>query len=376
MGDIDARDAHHIARCIELARRAEGRTAPNPMVGCVICGPDGAVLAEGWHRGPGSPHAEIDALAKLGGRAPGATVYANLEPCHHVRGRRNPPCSRALAEAQIARLVIGIGDPIRGHAGGARFLARAHGVAVTRGVLRDACRRLNRGFITWARRGRPHITLKAAISLDGRIATGTGESQWITGPQARLDAHRLRDRADAVMVGIGTALADDPRLTVRGVRGGRDPIRVVVDSRLRTPPRARLLPANSASSARVVIATTRRASESRKRRLEAAGAEVWSLPSAENRVSLAALGDVLGDAGITRVLVEGGGALHAGLLATDLADELVLYVAPIVLGGRGVQAGPTWVSGQGVRALADAPRFRFDTARKVGQDLVLRARRR
>lgn len=371
------RDERWMARCLELAQRAEGRTAPNPMVGCVIVDRRGEVVAEGFHRRAGAAHAEADALAKAaraGGRgARGATMYVNLEPCKHTRNRRTSPCAPKVLEAGIARLVVGIGDPIRSHAGGAAWLA-ARGVEVTRGVLRRECADLNRGFLTWARAGRPWFLLKAGVTLDGRVATRTGESQWITGAAARRDAHRLRDRLDAVLVGVGTVLADDPRLTTRGIRGGRDPIRVVLDSRLRTPPGASLLPANTSSKARVVVATTTKASASRERRLGARGAEIWRLGGGD-RVDLGALASRLGHEGVTTVLVEGGAGVHGGFLEAGLADELRLYVAPTVFGGRGAGAAPVWVGGRGVARIADAGRFRFDgEPRRVGDDLVLTAR--
>jgi diaminohydroxyphosphoribosylaminopyrimidine deaminase/5-amino-6-(5-phosphoribosylamino)uracil reductase len=363
-----------MARCIQLARRAEGRTAPNPMVGCVIVGPGGEPIAEGFHERAGAQHAEVSALDAAGARAAGATMYVNLEPCNHRRNRRTAPCAPRVAAAGLARLVIGMGDPIRGHAGGAGWLAK-HGVAVTRGVLRDDCRELNRAWICWAVRRRPWFALKAAATLDGRIATGTGESRWITGAAARRDGHRWRDRLDAVMVGVGTVLADDPRLTARDVPGGRDPVRVVVDSKLRTPPTAALLPRVGGSAARTIVATTAAAPAARERRLVAAGAEVWRLKARGGRVELGALSRRLAEAGITSVLVEGGAELHAALLTAGLGDEVLLYLAPAVLGGRDGSGGPAWVGGEGVARLADAHRLRFvGPPIMVGDDLFLTAR--
>jgi len=343
-----ANDARWMARAVELARRG-GRTSPNPQVGCVIVGAGGKVLAEGWHRGPGSPHAEADALAKLGGRARGATLYVNLEPCNHQG--RTPPCAPAVIASGVRRVVIGALDPIPGHGGGARRIARAK-ITVTTGVLAEVCRAHNRGFFTWGERGRPWFTLKAATTLDGRIATAGGESRWITGPAARAEVHALRAAHDAVLVGIGTVRADDPRLTVRDAPG-RDPIRVIVDSRLRTPATAACL----APGARTIVAGRAPLAPGRVRALTAAGAEVWSLPaSADGHVDLGALAGALAAAGVTSVLVEGGGAIHAGLIAAGLCDELVLHVAPIALGGR--RGGPAWLGGAEVARLADAHRFR------------------
>ncbi len=367
-------DERHMARCLELARQAEGRTSPNPMVGCVIVDSAGEVVAEGYHRRVGAAHAEAEALAQLGGQAPGCTLYVNLEPCNHRSNRRTVPCAPAVAAAGISRLVMGIADPIPEHAGGAAWLAR-RGVAVTRGVLRQACLDLNRAFVTRAQLGRPHFTLKAGVTLDGKVATRTGASQWITGTAARRDGHRLRDRLDAILVGSGTVLADDPRLTARGLRGARDPVRVVVDGRLRTPPEAKLLPANSRSRARCIIATSARAARTRERRLSAAGAEIWRLGEGR-QVDLGALAERLAQAEINAVLVEGGADLAAALLAADLIDEIRLYVAPIILGGRGNRGGLGWVGGAGFDALDEAHRFRFTGAvETIGDDLACTLRR-
>ena len=358
-------DARWMARCLELAGQGRGRTAPNPIVGCVIVDRRGRVLAEGWHRGPGTAHAEADALARLGGRAPGATLYCNLEPCDHHG--RTPPCAPAVIAAGVARVVIGALDPIAGHGGGARRIAAA-GIAVTTGVLADACREANLPFFTWAERRRPLVVLKAAASLDGRVATATGESRWITGVLARADGHRLRDQLDAILVGVGTVRADDPRLTVRDVPGGRDPRRVVVDSRLRIPPAAQVL---APAATPPIVATTARAPAARVRRIEATGAAVWRLPATrDGRVSLPHLLRRLAEAGVCSLLVEGGPRLHAALIAARLADELRLYQAPIVLG-----AGPTWTDAIGLTRLARAPRWRaIAPPVALGDDWLLRLR--
>lgn len=352
-------DVRWMARCLELARYARGRTAPNPIVGCVIVGADGGVLAEGWHRGPGTLHAEADALAKLGGRAPGATLYCNLEPCDHHG--RTPPCAPAVIAAGVARVVLGILDPIAGHGGGARRIAAA-GIEVRTGVREDACREANLPWLTWATRGRPWVVLKAAVSLDGRVATAAGESRWITGSEARADGHRLRDELDAILVGIGTVLADDPRLTVRDVAGGRDPRRVIVDSRARTPVTAQALARTADATRAPIVAVTGVAPAARVKRLAAAGAEVWTLPTDRaGKVSLPHLLKRLAQAGVCSLLVEGGPRVHAALVAARLADELRLYQAPIVLGD-----GPAWVSTFGLAKLARAPRWHA-----IGHPLVL-----
>jgi diaminohydroxyphosphoribosylaminopyrimidine deaminase/5-amino-6-(5-phosphoribosylamino)uracil reductase len=349
-------------RCLALARRAEGRTAPNPIVGAVVVDARGRVIAEGWHQGPGTPHGEAMALERAGRRARGATLYVNLEPCNHTDGGRIP-CSARVIDSGVARVVIGAMDPIAAHAGGARRIARA-GIAVERGVLRLACEDANAPFFTWARHGRPRFVLKAAITLDGKIATVGGESQWITGEAARDDARALRARHDAIVVGVGTVLADDPRLTARA-RGARDPIRVVLDGALRTPPGAKVLPA--------IIATLPGAPASRAKALEARGAEIWRVRAGrDGRIDLRALAARLGaDKKLTSVLVEGGGEVHASLLAAQLADELRIYVAPIVVGGP----ARSWVGGGGIAKLARAHRLEWIGApARAGEDLILRAR--
>jgi diaminohydroxyphosphoribosylaminopyrimidine deaminase/5-amino-6-(5-phosphoribosylamino)uracil reductase len=266
-------------------------------------------------------------------------------------------------------VVIGAADPIPDHGGGARAIAKA-GIRVEQGVLEAECLEANRAFFTWARQGRPFVTLKAACSLDGRVATHTGHSRWITGEAARADVHAWRNRLDALAVGVGTVLADDPQLTVRGVRGGRDPVRVVLDSSLRTPPGAKLMPGPH-SPARVVIATVAGAEAARQRALELAGAEVWRLPDRGGQVDVAALCQRLAGEGVTALGVEGGPTVHASFLAAGLADEVRLYVAPIVLGGHERTAGPAWVTGQGVASLNDAHRFGFSSVLRLGDDLCL-----
>jgi len=338
------------------------------MVGCVVLDRRGRVVAEGWHRKAGAPHAEADALARVG-RVPGGTLYVNLEPCRHQG--RTPPCAPLVAASGVRRVVVGMLDPVRGHGGGAAWLAR-RGIAIERGVLEGECRELNRAFVMWARERRPWFTLKAAATLDGKVATWRGESKWVTGEAARREGHRLRDSHDACLVGVGTVLADDPRLTVRGLRGGRDPVRVVVDSRLRTPPDAAVL----GRRGRVIIATGRAAPRAREARLVAAGAEVWRLPG-RRAVDLAALAARLAGTGITSVLVEGGPTLHGGLFDAGLVDEVRLFLAPIVLGGSGRRSGKSWIAGAGVDRLADAARLvPAAPPRRLGADLLLTLRPR
>jgi diaminohydroxyphosphoribosylaminopyrimidine deaminase/5-amino-6-(5-phosphoribosylamino)uracil reductase len=344
-------DRAHMARCLALAEPYRGRTSPNPLVGCVIVDRAGKVIAEGAHRGPGTDHAEVAALRKLKGKAPGATLYVNLEPCNHHG--RTPPCAPVVRDAGVARVVIGLEDPIEDHGGGIEVLRRGR-VKVTTGVLADECARANLPFLTWSNYHRPAFTLKAAITLDGKIATVSGLSKWITGPLARADVMRLRNEHDAVLVGIGTVLADDPWLTARAP-GARDPIRIVVDTHLRTPPAAHLLPRKSGPRTIVVCGTE--APAAREAALVAKGAEIWRLRTHRNgRIDLRPLGKMLADIGIMAVLVEGGGEIHAYLLERGLADELVIYLAPKIVGGP----AKSWVGGKGLASLTSAHKFIFD----------------
>jgi diaminohydroxyphosphoribosylaminopyrimidine deaminase/5-amino-6-(5-phosphoribosylamino)uracil reductase len=369
------RDQELIRRCLELARQGQGRTAPDPMVGCVVADRRGRVVAEGWLRGAGGTHAEALALSRAGRRAAGGTLYTVLEPCSHGR----PPCAPLVAASGVARAVIGMVHPVAGEAGGAAWLAR-HGVAVTVGALRGECEELNRAFLMRARQGRPWFTLKAAATVDGKVATWRGESKWVTGEPARREGHRLRDAHDAILVGVDTVLADDPALTVRGLKGGRDPVRVVVDSTLRVPVGAALMRARGSGRgqvARVIIATTRRAPAPREQRLRAAGAEVWRLPSRRGRVGLPALAKRLAAEGVASVLVEGGPTVHGALLEAGLADEVCLFLAPRIIGGRGRRAGPGWAGGAGADSLADAWQLRFAAEpRRLGDDILLTLRPR
>lgn len=327
-----------MTRALALAARGLGRTHPNPAVGAVLV-KGGRVVGEGYHRRAGEAHAEAAALRSAGRRAAGSTLYVTLEPCTHHG--RTPPCADAVLAAGIARVVVGVVDPnprVRGR--GIRRLRRA-GLAVSVGVGGQRCRQLLAGYLKWIETGRPLVVLKLAASLDGRIATAGGASRWITGAAARRRAHELRNRLDAVMVGAGTILADDPRLTCR-LRGGRDPIRIVVDGRLRVPPRARLL--RQRSPAPTWIFTARGAPRRRVAALTQADATVISLPG-WHTVDLRRVLREVGRRGVTSVLLEGGATLAAAALRARLVDRLVLFLAPVLIGGDGVPAiGPLAVA--------------------------------
>lgn len=352
-------DEAMMALALRLGER--GRPSPNPHVGAVIVR-DGQVLATGYHHKAGEAHAEVDALQKLGMRAEGATVYVTLEPCNH-HGRTGP-CSEALIRAGVSRVVIGCEDRIPGHGGGAQRLREA-GIDVTLGVRRTQAEALVADFYKHALSGLPYVTLKAAITLDGRMAARTGDSRWITGKAARTHAHRLRDRSDAVMIGARTLLADDPALTVRHVKG-RDPLRVVLDSALLTPPTARVLDGTSAAPVWIFHAPD--AEEARKAPLRARGATLLTAPRVERGLDLPFVLRELARRGIVRVLVEGGPTLHGSLLAEGLVDYAAVFVAPRILGD--VEARP--LANVGARlAMRDAIQIRSPRVRRFEDDVFI-----
>ena len=316
-------------RALALAARGLGETNPNPAVGCVVA--RGArVVGEGFHARAGGPHAEVGALREAGPRALGATLYVTLEPCAH-RGR-TPPCAPLVRDSGVARVVAALRDPSPLVAGRGLALLRRAGIAVETGLLAGEAARLDERFLAPARLGRPFVLLKAALTLDGRIATASGRSQWITSPSQRGQARWLRRLHDAVLVGIGTALADDP-LLLPSPRTRRPFLRVVLDSRLRLPERGRL--ARSAGPRTPVLVLSHAPEPSRRRRLEAAGVEVVDVAGETGRVSLPAALEALGARGVTSVMVEGGGEVLGSFLAARLADQVALFRAPLLLGGRG-----------------------------------------
>lgn len=348
-------------RALGLALRGLGLAAPNPMVGALIVD-GGEVAGEGWHEGPGTDHAERRALAQAGSRARGSTLYVTLEPCSHQG--RTPPCAPAVAGAGVARVVAGPRDPnplVDGR--GYRFLREA-GVEVAEGVLERECADLVAGFVTHVRTGLPLVTLKMAATLDGRTAARDGSSRWITGAAAREDVHRFRARSGAVVVGAGTAAADDPSLTVRlpGYRGRR-PLRVLVDASGRTPASAAMFDA----AAPTLVATTTRAPGEARAAWESAGADVLSFePDADGGVPLTELMAALGKRDVQEVLIEGGPALAWSAVRDGVVDRLVLYLAPKLAGGRDA---PGVLAGAGVGAIADAIGARIESAERVGEDL-------
>jgi diaminohydroxyphosphoribosylaminopyrimidine deaminase/5-amino-6-(5-phosphoribosylamino)uracil reductase len=357
-----AADHAFMAQALRLAARGLYTTTPNPRVGCVLVR-DGAVIAEGWHEQAGGPHAEVAALAKVGsGDTAGCAAYISLEPCSHHG--RTPPCADALIAAGVRRVVAAMQDPNPLVAGQGLEKLRAAGIAAEHGLLESEARELNIGFISRMTRGRPWLRLKIAASLDGRTALANGASQWITGPDARRDVHAWRARSCALLTGIGTVRADNPRLTVRDVATPRQPLRVVVDSRLGIPLDAAILEGGHCLVACAVDLPEKAA------RLAALGAEVVVLPNPHGKVDLPALLRELGRRGINEVMAEAGTKLNGSLLREGCSDELLLYQAPVLLG----DAAQGLLDLGELTELAAAPRLRVIERRAVGADFLLRAR--
>ena len=358
-------DERFMRQALGLAERARGLTSPNPLVGAVVVR-DGVVVGEGYHERAGGAHAEIVALAAADRRAHGATLYVTLEPCTHHG--RTPPCVPSVIAAGIRRVVVAISDPNPLVAGGGVTALRAAGLEVEVGRLGGEASRQNRVFLTSVRRHRPHVTLKAAMTLDGKIADVHGTSRWITGEPARREAHRLRSEADAIVVGVETLLRDDPALTVRlDHPWPREPFRVVLDTTARTPATARVISAGAAERAIVFVGA--RALSERIAALQGTGASVVRVAESHERVEL---GDVLAALfarDVRGVLVEGGGEVHAAFLDAGLVDRVAIFVAPRLLGGR---TAATVVGGMG-RALKEAIRLEGLTVRAVGDDLLIEA---
>lgn len=349
-----------------LALASQARPSPNPRVGCVIVR-DGVIVGRGFHRRAGLAHAEVAALDDAGDRARGATAYVTLEPCNHHG--RTPPCTDALLRAGVARVVLGSGDPNPHVEGRGKDRLRAEGVEVTEGVLERECSALVESWRTCVLRGFPLVIMKVAMTLDGRIATRTRQSKWITSEAARRDGHLLRARADAVLVGIGTVLTDDPMLTPRDVAVvGALPARVVLDSRLRTPTTSAL--ARTANDAPVWVLHGPDAPAERAEALRAMGVECIEVPLEDDRLSLEHALRALAQRGVCEVLVEGGGAVHGGLLDAGLGDRLVAYLAPMMFGGR--DAFPA-IGGTGAGAIGDARALRDWRFEALGPDLKITA---
>lgn len=363
-------DHRHMARALQLAERGRYTTDPNPRVGCVIVR-DGQVVGEGWHRRAGELHAERLALAAAGGAARGATAYVTLEPCAHHG--RTPPCATGLIDAGVARVVAAMSDPNPLVAGKGLAMLREAGIVTELGLLEEDAAALNPGFLKRMREGRPYVRCKLAMSLDGRTAMASGESKWITGEAARLDVQRLRAGSSAIVTGVNTVLADDPSLNVRldpaqlpGVEHAdylRQPMRVVLDTRLRTPPRARLL----SLPGQTLVVCGEGASAEAEAELREAGADVLRLPQLGGRIDLPRLFQALAGRAVNEVLIESGPTLSGAALAAGVVDELIVYVAPHLMG----HAARAMVNLPGLEHMEERLALRFCDCRRVGDDLRL-----
>ncbi len=361
-------DRRFMDLALGLASRGLGNVWPNPAVGCVIV-KEGRIVGRGWTQPGGRPHAETVALAQAGGKARGATAYVSLEPCAHHG--KTPPCAEALVAAGVARVVSALTDPDPRVAGSGHRIIRAAGIEVTEGVMSDEARALNAGFLSRVTRGRPHLILKLAVTLDGRIATASGESRWITGPVARRHVHALRMQSDGVMVGAGTARADDPELTARDMGARHQPVRVVLDSRLSLPVESRL--GRTANEVPVWICHAAEAPAETEAEWQATGARLIPVAAAKAGLDVANVMTALGDAGLTRVMCEGGAGLAASLLRAGLVDELWIYTAGRVLGGDALPA----IAALGVEHMPQGrPEFRLSGQEVLGDDLFARWVRR
>ncbi len=362
MQKVTPRDIFLMRRALELARTGGKAVRPNPQVGAVLA-KGGRVLAEAAHRRFGGPHAEVSVLARKRRLPAGCTLYVTLEPCAHFG--KTPPCVDLILKSKIRKVVVGAKDPNPLVSGRGLRRLRRGGVRVLSGVLENECRQLNKAFNHWIRKKTPFVTLKVAQSLDGKIATATGQSRWITGPRSRALGHALRAQADAVLVGVNTVLRDDPLLSVRTGKTGLPLTKIILDSCLRTPWGARLF--SKASPGRVVIVTTRRAPAQKRKRL-AKKAQVLVVKDKNGRPDFAETAKQLGRMGILHLLIEGGGEVSASALSAGLVNEVYFFVAPKIIGGK---ASPGSVGGEGAALLSRAFPVKGWQARPLGKDLLI-----
>ena len=362
----DELDRTFMSEALRLAARGLGRTSPNPMVGAVVV-KSNEIVGRGYHEVVGGPHAEVNALRAAGDKAKNATLYVTLEPCNHQG--RTPPCTLAVLRAGISRVVVGMSDPNPQVEGGGAHYLREHGLAVEVGILETKCRLLNQPFIKHATTGLPYVTIKAAATLDGCIAGRTGDSKWISNEQSRRFSHRLRCAVDSILVGIDTAIADDPQLTARIKRSCRQPIRIILDSRLRIPMSGRLV--TTARDVPVWVACGEQADRDKEMELQGAGVAVIRLPLKDDRVDLLSLLKEVGKRQVTSLLVEGGGKVSGGFIDRQLADAFHFFYAPKILGdGQATRM----VSGRSGESMSDTLQVHDLRVRRFGQDVLLSGR--
>lgn len=356
-------DEQYMEQALAIAQYATGRTSPNPMVGAVIVR-DGRVVGQGWHLQAGTPHAEINALKQAGELALGATMYVTLEPCSH-HGRTGP-CTEAVIAAGIKKVIVAMTDPNSLVAGTGISQLRAAGIEVVEGVLAEKSAKMNEVFIKWISTKMPFVVLKSAMSLDGKIAAHTGHSQWITGSKAREYVHQLRDSYDAILVGIGTVLADNPSLTTRLETQGKNPLRIIVDSKARIPLDAQVV----TDGLPTVVVVTPEAAQDKLDALRACGIEVLTIKATETGVNLQQLFKILGERQITSILIEGGASINASVLEENLVDKIQWFIAPKIIGGK---SAPGPVGGIGVTDVNNAKIFEDISMGSIGEDILISA---
>lgn len=352
----------YMSKALDLAEKGRGLVSPNPMVGAIIV-KGNRIIGEGYHERCGCAHAEVNAFNNAIEDVKGATMYVTLEPCSHYG--KTPPCADKIIEMKIARVVVGTLDPNPLVAGiGVEKLKRA-GIEVEVGVLEEACKIKNEIFMKYIIEKSPFIIMKAAMSLDGKIATKTGESKWITGDKSRVQVHKLRNEVTGIMVGVNTVIIDDPELTCR-IEGGKNPIRIIVDSSLRIPKESKIV--KTSNEVRTIVATTNKADEKDKAELKNKGVEIIEIKSKDGKVDLKELSIKLGSLGIDSILLEGGGELNYSALKSGIIDKVQMYVAPKIVGGS-LAKGP--VSGEGIELLSDAVMLKCLSTKIVGQDILI-----
>jgi diaminohydroxyphosphoribosylaminopyrimidine deaminase/5-amino-6-(5-phosphoribosylamino)uracil reductase len=357
-------DEHYMQMALDLAARGRGYTSPNPMVGAVVVR-DGMVVGRGYHQYAGGAHAEVHAIEAAGDAARGATLYVNLEPCNHTG--RTPPCTRRIVEAGLQRVVIGMRDPNPKVTGGGAEFLKAQGVEITCGVCAEPARELNEVFIKYIRTGRPFVTAKCAATLDGRMAARSGDSKWVTGEASRAFVHELRHAADAILVGAGTIAADDPLLTTRLTdRASKDPTRIILDTRLRTAPTAKVL--NPSSAAETVLVAGTEASATAREKTFAKGVRVIVAETREGRIDLDRLMDQLGRMGLTSILIEGGSRVLGSAFRAGIVDKVCFFYAPLLTGG---DDGIPILSGAGAETMQDCIRLERISFRRFGDDVMI-----
>jgi diaminohydroxyphosphoribosylaminopyrimidine deaminase/5-amino-6-(5-phosphoribosylamino)uracil reductase len=367
MTTFSPQDRFYMQMALDLAVLGKGRTAPNPMVGAVVV-KDRRVVGRGWHERYGGPHAEVNALNQAGEQARGGTIYVTLEPCNHTG--KTPPCTEKILSAGLRRVVVAMEDPNPGVKGGGNARLRAAGLEVCAGLEKEAARRLNAYFIKHTGTGRPFVILKWAATLDGRIATRTGDARWVSGPESRAFVHQLRHAVDAIMVGVGTVKADDPSLTTRFPEGGGvDPTRIILDTHLSIPVKARVL--TQSSDAQTIVVTGPDASPEARRQVEATGARVLVAACRDGRIDLDALMTTLGAEGMTSILVEGGSRVSGSVLRSHIVDQLYLFFAPKLLGGSD---GVPICRGEGPSLMRDCLNLDDIQVHRCGDDVMIEGR--